>query len=121
MSKSEIQVRPRLRVMVGPDIALGPGKMQLLELLQKTGSITNAAREMDMSYMRAWTLIRTMNKCFKDPIVVSKHGGSHGGGGAKLTELGRKILALYQKMDAQCLRAVAPARKQLETLLKTDA
>ncbi len=114
MSKAKIQILPRLRAMVGRNIALGPGKVELLELLQKTGSITKAAREMNMSYMRAWTLIRTMNRCFKEPIVVSSHGGAHGGGGAELTDAGRKVLALYKKMDDKCLRAISPMRKQLE-------
>ena len=112
MSKAKIQIRPRLRVMAGRNIALGPGKVELLELLQKTGSITQAARAMKMSYMRAWTLIRTMNRCFKTPVVVSSHGGAYGGGGAELTDAGRKVLALYQKMDAKCLRAISPMRKQ---------
>ena len=121
MNKTSVQIRPRLRVMVGRNIALGPGKAQLLELLDKTGSITKAAQEMEMSYMRAWTLIRTMNRCFKKPIVVSTHGGAHGGGGATLTEAGRRILALYQRMDSQCQRAVRLSGKRLETLLKRDA
>jgi molybdate transport system regulatory protein len=117
MNKSTIQIRLRLRVMAGRTIALGPGKVQLLECLQRTGSITKAAREMKMSYMRAWTLIRTMNRCFKEPVVVSMHGGAHGGGGAELTGTGRKVLALYQKMDAKCLRAIKPVQKQLEEFL----
>jgi molybdate transport system regulatory protein len=117
MSKTKIQIRPRLRVIAGRNIALGPGKVQLLELLQKTGSITKAAQEMKMSYMRAWTLIRTMNRCFKEPIVVSMHGGAHGGGGAELTVAGRKVLALYQKMDAKCFRAIGPMGKQLEKFM----
>jgi iron(III) transport system substrate-binding protein len=117
MSKANIEIRPRLRVMVGRNIAIGPGMVALLELLQKTGSITQAAKEMDMSYMRAWTLIKTMNKCFKEPVVITTHGGAHGGGGAALTKTGEKILSLYKKMDASCLRAVGPARKQLEKFL----
>lgn len=117
MSKETIEVRPRLRVMVGRNIALGPGKMELLELLEKTGSITQAAREMNMSYMRAWTLIRTMNRCFKEPIVITKHGGAHGGGGATLSETGREVLAIYKKMNAKCLRTIHPLRKQMEKFL----
>jgi molybdate transport system regulatory protein len=117
MNKSNIQIRLRLRVMAGRNIAIGPGKAQLLELLQKTGSITQAAREMKMSYMRAWTLIRTMNRCFKEPVVVTTHGGAHGGGGAALSDAGRKVLALYKTMDAKCLRAIGPTRKQLEKFL----
>lgn len=117
MSKTKIQIRPRLRVIVGENIALGPGKVQFLGLLQQTGSITKAAREMKMSYMRAWTLIRTMNRCFKAPIVLAKHGGAHGGGGAQLTDAGRQVLEIYQKMDAKCLRSISPMRRQLEKLL----
>jgi len=112
------QIRPRLRILVGKQIALGPGKVKLLEALHETGSITAAAKRMKMSYMRAWTLIRTMNGCFKKPLVSATHGGSHGGGGASLTPAGRKALALYRRMDAQCLRAAAPAWKQIEKLLK---
>jgi molybdate transport system regulatory protein len=118
MSKHEVNIRPRLRVMVGRDIALGPGKIELLEHLQKTGSITKAARAMDMSYMRAWTLIRTMNRLFKQPLVVSTHGGAHGGGGAELTEAGREILSIYQAMDAKCLKSVGLLSKKLAAFLE---
>ena len=61
-------ISPRLRVVRGEDIALGPGKARLLELADDTGSIAKAARQMGMSYMRAWTLIRTMNRCFRTPL-----------------------------------------------------
>jgi len=121
MNQSQIEIRPRLRVMAGREIALGPGKMELLEALRQTGSISRAAREMGMSYMRAWTLIRTMNRCFQKPVVVSTHGGAHGGGGAQLTATGRKVLALYKRMNAKCLNAVAAEASQLESLLKKDA
>jgi len=112
------QIRPRLRILVGNHIALGPGKVELLEALRETGSITAAAKSMKMSYMRAWTLIRTMNGCFKEPLVSAKHGGPRGGGGATLTPAGRKALALYRRMDTQCLRAVASAWKQIEKFLR---
>jgi iron(III) transport system substrate-binding protein len=118
MNKAKIEIRPRLRVMAGRNIAIGPGKAELLELLQKTGSITQAAREMKMSYMRAWTLIRMMNRCFKEPVVVTTHGGAHGGGGAALSDAGRKVLGLYRKMDAKCLSSISPMRKQLESYLE---
>ena len=112
------QIRPRLRILAGKQIALGPGKVELLTALSETGSITAAAKSLNMSYMRAWTLIRTMNGCFKAPLVSATHGGPHGGGGADLTPAGRTVLALYRRMDAQCLRAVAPAWKQIAKLLR---
>jgi molybdate transport system regulatory protein len=117
LDMGKAQIRPRLRILVGSQIALGPGKVELLEALSQTGSITAAAKRLNMSYMRAWTLIRTMNRCFQEPLVSATHGGPRGGGGAELTPAGRTVLALYRRMDAQCLRAVAPAWKQLQKLL----
>jgi len=60
-----------MRVLCGDDIALGPGKVDLLALIGETGSIREAAERMGMSYMRAWTLIKTMNACFREPLVVA--------------------------------------------------
>jgi molybdate transport system regulatory protein len=117
MTKAKVEIRPRLRVIVGRNVALGPGKAELLERLERTGSITKAAREMKMSYMRAWTLIRMMNRCFKEPVVQARHGGAHGGGGAVLTDTGRRALALYKQMDADCLRAVAQTTAKLQKYL----
>jgi molybdate transport system regulatory protein len=110
-------IQPRLRVRVGGEIALGPGKVELLELVQQTGSITEAARLMGMSYMRAWTLIQTMNECFKEPLVLAARGGSKGGGGARLTRTGSEALGLYQKMNSISLKAIRLDWKKLQGLL----
>ncbi len=66
------RLRPRMRVLCGGDIALGPGKVDLLALVGQTGSIREAAERMGMSYMRAWKLIKTMNACFKEPLVKAE-------------------------------------------------
>src|SRR5262245_5104536 len=66
---SKPQLVPRLRVLCGEDVALGPGKVDLLVLIDQTGSIREAAERMGMSYMRAWKLVKTMNACFKEPLV----------------------------------------------------
>jgi len=113
----EILLQARFRIRSGRDIALGPGKAELLGLIERTGSITNAARQMDMSYMRAWTLIRTMNRCFKMPLVVTKRGGRQGGG-AKLTETGRKALRYYQQMEKAGVRAASTRWRRLQNLLR---
>jgi len=111
-------LQPRLRVRVGDEIALGPGKVELLELVLRTGSIAKAAKRMGVSYMRAWTLIRTMNGCFKEPLVIAIRGGSKGGGGARLTDFGEEVLGLYREMDSQCYEAVEPHWKRLRRLLR---
>ncbi len=115
-SKHSPCVHPRLRVVVGDEIALGPGKVELLALVKETGSIGKAAKRMGMSYMRAWSLIQTMNRCFREPLVTAVHGGK-GGGGADLTEAGRRALDLYRRMERASLQALAPSWKQMRRLL----
>jgi molybdate transport system regulatory protein len=107
---------PRMRVLCGEDIALGPGKVDLLALVGETGSIREAAESMGMSYMRAWTLIKTINACFREPLVVASRGGKQRGG-AVLTENGRNALELYRSLESQSLKACAGTWRQLRALL----
>lgn len=114
---SSVSLRPRLRVVCGENIALGPGKVDLLALVGETGSIREAADRMGMSYMRAWTLIKTMNACFKKPLVEAVRGGSKHGG-ATLTETGREALRLYHRMEKDCLIATKQGWTRLKELLQ---
>ena len=82
---------PRLTLRIGPDRAVGPGKIKLLELIDSLGSIAAAGRQMGMSYRRAWLLVDSVNRCFRQPVVASQAGGQHGGG-ALLTELGHAVV-----------------------------
>jgi molybdate transport system regulatory protein len=121
MSKTEkpkTSIRPRLRIVAGKDIAFGPGKADLLEALEKTGSITKAAAQMGMSYMRAWTLIRTMNQSFREPLVDAVRGGMRGGGGARLTKTGREVLAGYRRMEDTCVETIQTDWRKLQKLLR---
>ena len=103
--------------MWGNDIALGPGKVELLKHIQNSGSILRAAKAMKMSYMRAWKLLKTMENCFKRPLVTKSRGG-RGGGNAKLTATGEKALALYEKMENECLNAAIKTWESLAEDLK---
>ena len=113
----DIKVQPRFRILRGKDIALGPGKADLLEQVEKTGSIVGAAGNLGMSYMRAWTLIKTMEHCFTEPLVTMLRGGAEHGG-AKLTPSGTRVVKLYRKLEAETLTATASARKKLLMLLR---
>ena len=113
-------VRLRLRIFSGDDIALGPGKVQLLKLVSQTGSIRKAAAEMEMSYMRAWQLIRTMNRCFREPVVEAVRGGAQRGG-AKVTGTGALVVDLYEQLEKESLKATAGIRRQLARLLKAGS
>jgi molybdate transport system regulatory protein len=111
------ELKARFRIVCGGDIALGPGKVELLALLVKTGSLNEAARQLDMSYMRAWTLVNTMNECFRDPVVVAERGGKNGGG-MKVTETGRRALTLYQEMESAAIDSSAASWRRLQKLLR---
>ena len=113
----ETSLRPRLRVSSGEDVALGPGKVELLALVKETGSISEAAKRMEMSYMRAWSQIQTMNACFKEPVVEAVRGGNQRGG-AELTETGRHALELYQRMEETSLKAAQSDWQALRKLLR---
>src|SRR5579863_2454507 len=112
-----VKIQPRFRVMTGKDVAIGPGKADLLEQLQATGSITKAAKKMGMSYMRAWTLVKTMEKCFAKPLVTAARGGA-AHGGAQLTETGRAVLELYREIERDSMAATKGAQARLVKLLK---
>jgi molybdate transport system regulatory protein len=84
---------------------LGAGKVALLESIEKTGSISAAGRAHQMSYRRAWLLVDELNQLFAEPVVSAHHGGAKGGG-ASLTDQGRRVLALYRDAEAK-MRAAA--------------
>lgn len=87
----------KIRISKGSVVVMGPGKADLLEAIDACGSISSAARQMNMSYKRAWDLVDVINKSFKEPLVTTSPGGKHGGG-AKLTEFGRFILTNYRSL-----------------------
>jgi molybdate transport system regulatory protein len=100
----------------GGTIVLGPGKADLLEAIAETEELRAAARRLGMSYMRAWTLLRTMNRAFGRALVETVRGGpSHGS--ARLTPAGRRALGIYRQMERASLSACAPAWRRLERLL----
>ena len=106
----------RLRVVMRPDVAIGPGKADLLEGIRDSGSIAAAGRRMGMSYKRAWLLVESMNRCFREPLVATSRGGN-ARGGAALTASGKRVLESYRHMQAQSERAVAPEMAKLRQLL----
>ncbi len=107
----------KLRVMFGSEIAMGPGKAELLEAIEATGSISASAKQLGMSYRRAWLLVDTMNRCFREPLVASATGGS-GGGGARVTPFGRRVLARFASMHQRVDRALDPELARFSDLLK---
>ncbi len=106
----------RMRVTVEEVIAVGPGKIALLEAIRREGSIVAAAKSIEMSYRRAWLLIEELNQCLKKPAVASIKGGQHGGG-TGLTEVGEQLIALYRSIEEKAARACSAEVEQLLKLL----
>jgi molybdate transport system regulatory protein len=95
-----------LRVLGSKAAAFGPGKAELVSRIAATGSISAAARAMGMSYRRAWQLVEALNRDFRAPVVKTAVGGSRGGG-AEVTELGRRLVAAFRAMEDKASAAIA--------------
>lgn len=119
-TKDAGRLRARLRFVLEPDIALGPGKADMLEQIRETGSISAAGRLMGMSYKRAWLMVESMNRCFRRPLVEAAKGGTRGGG-ARLTPVGEEVLAQYRRMEAKAAKAIQAELRALQRLAAPPA
>ena len=108
----------RFRIDFGHEEAVGPGKIALLERIGERGSLAQAARDLKMSYRRAWQLLESLNSCFREPVVVTSRGGQ-GGGGAELTALGRQLIRIYRRFDAQLQTRAARTFRPFAQLART--
>src|SRR5262249_60649841 len=106
-----------VRLDLGNGRALGPGKIRLLEAIERTGSISQAGRKLGMSYRRAWLLVDDMNGCFDDPVIEAQPGGAHGGG-AILTSFGQRLIELYRAIEVDALTATRKHIHDIEAGLK---
>lgn len=98
MKQTSLRLKIAIRVMSGEEIAMGPGKADLLDAIDATGSISAAGRKMDMSYRRAWLLVDAMNRCWAQPLVETMPNGA-ARSGARLSEAGRRVLDAYRALQ----------------------
>lgn len=119
-SASPLDAKTRFRVQVKHAVAIGPGKADVLQAIAETGSMAEAGRRLGMSYQRVWSLVRAMNGDFIEPLVVTQRGGT-AGGGAGLTDMGVKALAIYRVIERDAERAVTRRLPQLLALIRPDA
>lgn len=103
------------RIDLANGLRLGPGKVQLLRLVNEHGSIRSAGAALGMSYRRAWLLADEINRMFKQPSIATRHGGKSGGG-AYLTPFGEELLARTEAMDAKLRQVMADDIHWLETM-----
>ena len=110
-------VRLTVRVDFGAQRAFGPGKVRLLEAIGAAGSISRAGRALGMSYRRAWLLVDDLNRCFREPVVITKPGGARGGG-AELTPFGLDVIGKYRSIETRAATAATRQLRDLEVSLR---
>ncbi len=106
-----------LRVLSTSSPAMGPGKAELIERIGQTGSISAAAREMGMSYRRAWQLVESLNGTFREPVVTTAIGGRRGGG-ASVTPFGKRLVARFRAMESKASAAIAADLRRVAGYLR---
>jgi len=105
-----------LRIDLSTGKRVGPGKVALLEAIQRHGSISAGGRTLQMSYRRAWTLVEDLNRSFGAPVVMTQSGG-RAGGGARLTRIGRDVVRHYRAVEHKAERAAAGHLHALQTMV----
>lgn len=120
MSEARSPLKPVFRIDFPPGDRLGHGKIELMALIAKTGSISAAGRAMDMSYRRAWLLVDALNRMFTQPVIESQRGGKQGGG-ASLTAFGTELLDRYRGMEKRIADALRADIDWLEENRNPDA
>jgi molybdate transport system regulatory protein len=117
MSQTMSQTRLSIRLDLTSGDRIGPGKIALLEAIRTSGSISAAARDIGMSYRRAWLLVEQINDSLKEPAVAATSGGRHGGG-AQITPVGEKIIEIYRSIQSIAASSVRDEFKAIERLAR---
>lgn len=115
--KKKTYLKIKAQLYCDSDIAFGPGKADLLDAIERTGSISAAARDMGLSYRRAWLLVDTMNRCFRLPLVETGRGGNERGG-AIVTPFGDGVRARYRTLQRALTKAAESHAEKLTHDLK---
>jgi molybdate transport system regulatory protein len=113
------RARLSIRVDLASGLRIGPGKISLLETIRSTGSISAAARSLEMSYRRAWLLVEAINNGLDEPAVTAESGGRHGGGAA-VTAVGERIIDLYHSIESQARSAADNEFRALGALARRE-
>ena len=106
----------KAQLLSGGELAMGPGKADLLEAIMAEGSISAAGRKLGMSYRRTWLLVDTMNRCWVDPLVQTTPGGGEHRG-TRLTAMGLEVLEAYRALETELAKAAAGPLAVLEAKL----
>lgn len=109
------KIKSRIWIEADNHVLLGEGRVQLLKAIQETGSLTKAAKNLKMSYKKAWGLIDSVNKSSKKPVTINSIGGK-GGGGAELTTYGKALIKTFDEINQNCWAFLDEQLTKIENL-----
>lgn len=109
------KIKSRIWIEVENHVLLGEGRVQLLKAIETEGSLSKAAKSLGLSYKKAWQLIDSVNKSAKKPVTINSTGGK-GGGGAELTDYGKKLIAVFDEINQNCWDFLDEQVQKLELL-----
>ena len=109
----EYKIKSRIWIEANGHVLLGEGRIKLLKAIHETGSLSKAAKLLNMSYKKAWNLIDSINKYAKEPVIITSIGGK-GGGGAILTKHGKELIAIFENINKNCWKFLDNELKVIE-------
>ena len=109
------KIKSRVWIEYDNHVLLGEGRVQLLKAIDETGSLSKAAKSLNLSYKKAWNLIDSVNKSAKKPVTIKSTGGK-GGGGAELTEYGKSLIQVFDDINNRCWEFLDVQLQKIENL-----
>ena len=95
------KIKSKIWIEVDGQIMLGEGRVRLLKAIKETGSLTKAAKTLNMSYKKAWGLVDAVKSMAKKSVVTKSVGGKNGGG-TILTEYGERLIKIFEEINESC-------------------
>lgn len=109
------KIKSRIWIEFEDHVLLGEGRVQLLKAIDETGSLSQAAKSLNISYKKAWDLMDSVNKSAKKPLTITSTGGK-GGGGAELTEYGKQLISAFDNINKNCWEFLDKQLENFKTL-----
>lgn len=109
------KIKSRVWIEYDNHVLLGEGRVQLLKAIDETGSLSKAAKSLNLSYKKAWNLIDSVNKSAKKPVTINSIGGK-GGGGAELTQYGKSLISVFDEININCWEFLDVQLQKIESL-----
>ena len=111
----DYKIKSRIWIEFDDKVLLGEGRVHLLRAIEETGSLSKAAKSLNMSYKRAWDLIDSVNKSAKKPVTIATKGGK-GGGGVQLTPYGKSLITTFETINENCWKFLDEQLTKIEQL-----